>query len=132
MKCKGYCSIKIFEWFLGSLAVPLINCEIELDFSWSKNCIISEIRRTRKVPAIPYTDLPNLAIAESLTIGAAFEINSAKLYVFVVTLSINDSIILLEHLKQGFRRTISWEKYRFEITTHSKKQQFRLYDRYNI
>ena len=69
------------------------------------------MRRTRKVPAIPYTDPPNLAIAESLTIGAAFEINSAKLYVFVVTLSINDSIILLEHLKQGFRRTISWEKY---------------------
>ena len=37
--------------------------------------------------------------------------NNTKLYVPVVTLSIND------HIKQGFKRKTSWNKYRSEITT---------------
>ena len=51
---------------------------------------------------------------------ATFEINNAKLYVPVVTLSINDNITFLENIKQGFKRTISWNKYRSEITTQPK------------
>ena len=47
-------------------------------------------------------------------------ITSAKLYVPVVTFSINDKIKFLEHLKQGFRRAISWNKYRSEMTTKPK------------
>ena len=43
-----------------------------------------------------------------------------KFYVPVVTLSINDNIKFLENVKQGFRRIISWNKYRSEITTQSK------------
>ena len=43
--------------------------------------------------------------------------NNAKLYIQVVTLSINDNIKFLENIKQGFKRTISWNKYRSEITT---------------
>ena len=50
----------------------------------------------------------------------------------MVTLSINDSIKFLEYVKQGSKKTISWNKYRSKITTQPKKQQFRLYDRYNI
>ena len=46
--------------------------------------------------------------------------NSEKLYIFVVTLSINDNIKFLQNLKQGFKRTISWDKYRSEITTQPK------------
>ena len=42
---------------------------------------------------------------------------SGKLYVPVVTLSINGNITFLENIKQGFKRTISWNKYRSEITT---------------
>ena len=53
------------------------------------------------------------------TTGATFQINNAKLYVPVVTLSINDDIKILENIKQGFKRTISWKKYRSEITTQS-------------
>ena len=45
---------------------------------------------------------------------------SAKLYVPVAIFSINDKIKFLEHLKQRFRRTISWNKYRSEITTKPK------------
>ena len=43
---------------------------------------------------------------------------STKLYIPVVTLSINDNIRFFENIKQGFKRTISWNKYRSEITTH--------------
>ena len=49
-----------------------------------------------------------------------FQINNAKLYVPVVILSINDNIKFLENIKQGFKRTISWNKYRSEITTQPK------------
>ena len=51
------------------------------------------------------------------TTGATFPINNAKPYIPVVTLSINDNIKFLENTK----RTISWNKYRSEITTHPKK-----------
>ena len=47
-------------------------------------------------------------------------IPSTKLYVPVVTLSINDNIKFLENIKQGFKRTIYWNKYRSEITTQTR------------
>ena len=47
-------------------------------------------------------------------------ITGTKLYVPAVTLSINDNIKFLENIKQGFKRTISWNKYRSEITTQAK------------
>ena len=52
--------------------------------------------------------------------SAAFQITSAKLYVSVVTLSINHNIKFLENIKQGFKRTISWNKYRSEIRKEPK------------
>ena len=45
-----------------------------------------------------------------------FQINSAK-PVSVVTLLISNNINSLENLKQGFRITVSCNKYRSEITT---------------
>ena len=33
---------------------------------------------------------------------------------------INDNNKLLENIKQGFKRTISWNKYRSEITTQTR------------
>ena len=49
------------------------------------------------------------------TTEATFQIHNVKLYVLVVMLSINNNIKLLENIKQGFKRTISWNKYRSEI-----------------
>ena len=49
-----------------------------------------------------------------------FQINNARLYVPVVTLSINDNIRFLENIKQGFKGTISWNKYGSETTTQTK------------
>ena len=37
-----------------------------------------------------------------------------------VLLSINGNIKFLENMNQGFKRTISWNKYRSEITTQLK------------
>ena len=111
--------VKYLSNFWRFLDLPLITCEIELDFSWSKEDIISEISITHRVP--PNTDANPLAheMASIQTTGATFQINNAKFYVPVVTLSINDNIKFLENIKQGFKRTISWNKYRYEISTQS-------------
>ena len=82
-----------------SLDLPLINCEIELHLKWTRNCVLIEKD-------------------DSIT---KLTITSTKLYVPVVTLSINDNIKFLENIKQGFKRTISCNKYRSEITTQPKK-----------
>ena len=42
-----------------------------------------------------------------VTTGETFQINNAKLYVAVATLSINDNIIFLE----GFNKKVPWNKY---------------------
>ena len=52
--------------------------------------------------------------------GATFQINNAKLYVPVAPLSISDYTKFLENIKQRFKRTISWNKYRLKITTQPK------------
>ena len=83
--------------FWRSLELALTNCEIELDLSWSKDCVLIEQNN-------------------NIT-GVNFFITSTKLYVVVVTLSINDNIKFLENMKQGFKRTISWNKYRSDMTT---------------
>ena len=35
-------------------------------------------------------------------------------------MTINDNIKILENIKQGFERTISWNKYRSEMSTQTK------------
>ena len=52
--------------------------------------------------------------------GATVQINKAKLYLSVVTLSINNNMKFLENIKQGFKGTTSWNKHRSEITTQHK------------
>ena len=54
------------------------------------------------------------------TTAAKLQINNAKLNVPVVTLSINDNIKFLKNIKQGFKRTISSNKYRCEIKKQPK------------
>ena len=78
----------------------MINCEIELDLSWTKDCVLIEQNN-------------NITGVHSV-------ITSTTPYVPVVTLSINDNIKFLENIKQGFKRTVSWNKYRSEIVTQPK------------
>ena len=70
--------------FLISFDLPLINCERELNFSWSKDyilCIKSEILRKAVVAAKP----PYRDRAETETTSATFQITSVKLYTPAVT-----------------------------------------------
>ena len=91
--------LKYFCNFWRSLDSPLINCETELDLKGTKNYLISEIYKTPEVPANPNANPPNPLIQVTATTGATFQINNAKLYVAVVTLSINDDIKFLENKK---------------------------------
>ena len=78
--------------FWRSLDFPLINCEIEIDFSWSKEFIISEISTIPAVPGNPDANTFVLDVAAIQMTTETFQINNAKLYVPVVTLSINYNI----------------------------------------
>ena len=69
----------------------LINCEIELILTWSRNSVIIS------------TNVANQ--------NRTFTITETNLYVPVVTLSTQDNAKLLPQLKSGFKRTISWNKY---------------------
>ena len=71
--------------------MPLINFEVEVILTWSANCVIF------------YTDLANQ--------GPTITITETNLYVPVVTSSTQDNATLLPHLKSGFKRAISWNKY---------------------
>ena len=71
--------------------MPLINCEIEFILDWSANCVIICTNIDNQVPI--------------------FTITEVNLHVPVVTLSTEDNAILLSQLKNGFKRTISWNKY---------------------
>ena len=68
--------------------------------------------------AIPNTDhaIPDINAPKI----ARFKTTYTKLYVRVVTLSTQDDNNFLEQLKSGFKRTIKWNKYRWEITNQTK------------
>ena len=106
--------------FRRSLDLPLINCKIELDLSWSKNFIISLILNDNEAPANPNTNTPTQHLPQGFRTGATFQVNGVKRYVPAVILSINDNIRFLENIKKGFKRAISCNKYGSEVTTQPK------------
>ena len=75
------------------------------------------------VAANPDAVPPFEAVGATETTFATCQVNNAKLYAPVVTLSINDSFKCSEHLKQGLHRTISWNKYKSEITAQPKNNK---------
>ena len=83
--------LKFLINFWRTLEMPLINCEVELIFTWSAGCVIIYADAANQVPT--------------------FTITETNLYVPVVTLSTQDNAKLLPQLKSGFKRTIIWNKY---------------------
>ena len=79
--------------------MPLINCEVNLILTWPSTCVISYATGKTK-----------------------FKIKDTKLYVSVVTLSIQDNAKLLQELKSGFKRTINWKKYQSNIKTYTQNR----------
>ena len=104
--------LKYLSNFWRFFDLTLIIREIALDLSWSKNCMISEISITPRIPTNPDVNSPFQEVEAIQTTSTTFQINNAKLYVPVVILSINDNINFLENIKQGFKSTTSWKKYR--------------------
>ena len=105
--------LKHLSNFWRSLNIPLINCEVELILTWSKNCVLADMTTRNAQDDNPAIVAPS---------GAKFKITDTKLYVPVVILSKENDIKLLEQLKLGFKRTIKWNKYRSQMTIQPKKQ----------
>ena len=91
--------LKHLSNFWRTLNIPLINCEIELILTWSKNCVLAD-----------------MTVANNPPTGLEFQITDTKLYVPVVTLSKENDKKLLEQLISGFKRTVKWHEYRSQMT----------------
>ena len=103
--------LKHLSNFWKSLNIPLINCEVELILTWSKNCVLADMT---------VRDAQNNNPAIVAPTGLEFKITDTKLYVPVVTLSKENDAKLLQQLKLGFKRNIKWNKYRSQMTIQSK------------
>ena len=68
--------------------MPLINWKVELSLIWYERCLLT------------------------VATTATFKITDAKLYVSIVTLSIEDNAKLSKLLSDGFERPIYWNKYK--------------------
>ena len=77
--------------FWRTLEMLLINCEIELIWTSSRNSFIISTDHENQIPT--------------------FTITETTLHVPVVTLLTQDNSRLLPQLKHGFKRTINWNKY---------------------
>ena len=109
MNTKVAIPLKHLSNFWRALNIPLINCEVELILTWSKNCFLADMT----VDA----DVDSATVAPS---SAGFKITNTKLYVPVVTFSKENDTKFLEQLKSRFKRTIKWNKYRPQMTIQSQ------------
>ena len=80
--------LKYLSNFWRSLEMPLINCKVELSLKWYERCLLTAATT------------------------ATFEITDAKLYVPIVTLSVEDNAKLSKLLGEGFKISIYWNKYK--------------------
>ena len=85
--------------------MPLINCEVNLELTWSKDCVITNSTGEGK-----------------------FQITETNLYVPVVTLSTQDNAKLLQQLKSGFKRIINCNKYESSVKRFAKKSILKLFN----
>ena len=92
-------SLKYLSNFWRTLEMSLINCEVNLILTWSKDCVIT-----------------------SSTDVVKFALINTKLYVSVVTLSTQDHSKLLQQLKSGFKRTINWDKFQSSIKPYAQNR----------
>ena len=93
-------------------------CWFTIDKLWNRTLkYISKISKTAIVVGNHNANPPVPKVAAATKTSATFEINNAKLYLPVVSLSINAYIKFSGNIKQGFKKTISCNKYRSEIVT---------------
>ena len=68
--------------------MPLINCKFELSLKQYETCLLTTATT------------------------ATFEVTDAKLYVPIVTLSVEDNLNLSKLLSEGFKSPIYWNEYK--------------------
>ena len=103
--------LKYLSNFWRTLVMPLIKCEVSLTLTWSENCVITSLEKRT------IEDTNNRGNSSTNT---TFKIKDTKLYVPVVTLSAENDNKPFEQLKTGFKRTITWNKYRSEMSNQTK------------
>ena len=81
--------LKYLSNFWRSIEMPLINCKLELSLSWDINCVLSNLHE-----------------------ASNFTITDTKIYVPIVTLSIEDNKKLSKLLSEGFKRPVYLNKYK--------------------
>ena len=91
--------LKYLSNFWRTLEMPLINCEVNLVLAWSKHCVFTVSTGKGK-----------------------FSITETKLYVPLVTLSTKDNEKLLQQLKSGLKKTISWNEHESIIKTFAQNR----------
>ena len=94
--------LKYLSNFWKSLKMPSIDCKFELSLKWIENCELTTATIDADADATG---------ADSAT----FKITDAKLYVPIVTLSIEDNAKLAKQLSEWFKRSIYWDKIRWLI-----------------
>ena len=80
--------LKYLSNFWRSLEMPLINCKVELSLKWYETCLLTAATNTTST------------------------ITDAKLYVPIVTLSVEDNLKLSKLLSEGSGRSIYWNEYK--------------------
>ena len=97
---KGKLEIELKE--LETIKKELeVNCKINLILTWSSTCVITNSKG-----------------------AGTFAITSTKLYVPVVTLSIQENAKLLQQIKSCFKRKINWNKYLSKTESHATKKPY--------
>ena len=91
--------LKYLSSFWRTLEMPLINCEVNLELTWSKDCVINNSTGQGK-----------------------FQITETNLNVPVVTLSTQDNTKLLQQLNSGFKRLVTWNKYESSEKTFAESK----------
>ena len=72
--------------------MPLINCKIHLELSWTKNCVMSNVAA-----------------------DTTFKKTITNLYVPIVILSIKDKVKLTKQWNEGIKRPAYWKEYKNKI-----------------
>ena len=107
--------IKHLGNFGNSLNIPLVNCEVSLTLTWSKNCVSTSMEKR----VLTAAQGGNPEVCDDSPTDAKFKIPDCKLYVPVVTLSAENDNKLLQQLRRGFKRTIKWNKHRSEMSNQT-------------
>ena len=91
--------LKYLSNFWRTVERPLINCEVELILTWSKDCVITNSTGEGKI-----------------------KISEAKLFIPTVTLSTEDNVKLLQQLKSCFKRIINLNKCESSVKTFAQNK----------